>query len=182
MIDVRLATESIGRMALLKFFPADPAARAELVKLACEMASTNEQIDWLVQRCRNRWNQWEGPLEFRALLCSKYKPADGIEAYSSLPQHADGIPSEAEDNNAIAGATQRQIAAPNPREAAESLTAAKSIQDFIREAARSKNMNRKGPAPKPPEIPVSGNFKPITKADIDAEIERLRDQRGREEL
>lgn len=96
MINVKRASESIGRLARLKFFPASDIDRTEILKLICEMASTNEQIDWLVNRVRALWTEWEGELELRAVLCSKYRPADGIEAYSRLKQFQSGIPAESE--------------------------------------------------------------------------------------
>lgn len=111
MINVKRASESIGRLAILKFFPADNVARAEILKLICEMASTNEQIDWLVNRARSLWNEWEGPRELRAILCSKFRPADGIEAYSQLAQFADGIPAEKQSAPQLEGATLKQLEA-----------------------------------------------------------------------
>ena len=86
MVNVKKAVEQIGPLALMKFFPAqsESGARAALVGMVCEMASNNEQIEWLVRRALALYNEWPGPRELRALFCSRYKPADGIEARSTV--------------------------------------------------------------------------------------------------
>ncbi len=96
MIDVKKASEKIAELGMLSFFPTEPFARAAVVALVCGMAEDNSQVDWLVRRCNNIWSKWEGPSELRSVFCSKFRPRDGVEAYSLLPQFADGIPSEEE--------------------------------------------------------------------------------------
>jgi hypothetical protein len=49
-VSASLAIKSIGRMTLMKCFPADKDAREELVRLVLSMASSNDQIDWLASR------------------------------------------------------------------------------------------------------------------------------------
>lgn len=142
MINVKRASESIGRLAILKFFPADNVARTEILKLICEMVTTNEQIDWLVNRARSLWNEWEGPRELRAIVCSKYRPADGIEAYSQLPQFADGIPAEKQTAPQLEGAALKQLEA-GP-------IADREMQALVVSMAPTKNLNAvRGPAVKP---------------------------------
>lgn len=89
-VNVARATQSIARMSLMKFFPADIDARKAMVRLICRMANDNEQIDWLVNRMVEIHNEWPGPVELRAVFCSRYKPNDGIEADSL--HFIDGIP------------------------------------------------------------------------------------------
>ncbi len=86
MVNVKRAIEQIGPLALMKFFPpkSEEGARTALVGMICEMASNNEQIEWLVRRALTLYNEWPGPRELRALFCSRYKPADGIEARSTV--------------------------------------------------------------------------------------------------
>ncbi len=152
-------------MALLKFFPADDFARAELVSMVCEMASTNEQIEWLVKRARNVWNQWEGPSELRALFCSKYKPADGVECYSALPQFADGIPSERESAPQLPARAMREIASGKP------VTASPSVAAVVSDLCAAKSLRRAVdhiPGPPVREIPIRRtDYKPITAADVE---------------
>lgn len=98
-IDIKRAAKSLEKLSVLKFFPSDDTARTEIVAMSCMMASNNLQIDWLANRCVEIWNEWEGPREMRAVFCSKFRPADGVEAFSRLPQFADGIPSSDEGRN-----------------------------------------------------------------------------------
>ncbi len=84
MVNVQRATEQIAKLALLKYFPSDVMARAALVQIVCEFAESNEQIEWLVKRALAIFNEWPGPVELRALYCSRWRPVDGTEAYSAL--------------------------------------------------------------------------------------------------
>src|SRR5690349_7814500 len=79
---------------MLKFFPSDREARAAIVEMICEMASDECQVEWLVARALRLYNEWPGPRELRAAFCSKFRPRDGINAYSTV--YLDGIPSERE--------------------------------------------------------------------------------------
>lgn len=106
MIDVRKAAEKIAQLGMLSFFPTEQNARAGVVTLVCEMAETNDQVNWLVRRCLQLWSKWEGPAELRAVFCSKFRPRDGFERYSKLPEFVEGIPTERESlqpQRAIAG-------------------------------------------------------------------------------
>lgn len=173
MIDAKKATESLARMSLLKFFPADDYARAELVRFVGDMATTNEQVEWLTTRCLQLWNAWEGPKELRAIFCSKFKPADGVEAYSDLPQFVDGIPSERADYT---------TALPAPADAKKRLTAAEcttapSVVDTLADLARATRM-----APIIRPIPATRREGTITQEMIDAAVQENRDKKAREEL
>jgi hypothetical protein len=175
MIDTQQATRDMARLSVLKFFPSDQTARAEIVLMACKMANTNADIVWLVNRCLELWNEWEGPREMRAVFCSKFRPADGVEAYSQLPRFNDGIPSEkSAEPLQLGGATVRQIA--GPRDTAEDLTAAVSIRPVIAALAAAKAMERTKPVrlPSIPVFRVTGTNR-ITAADI----ERAKREGGR---
>jgi hypothetical protein len=103
----------------------------------------------------------------RAVFCSRYRPADGIEAYSQLLRFNDGIPSEkAAEPLQLSGATMRQIA--GPRDTAEDLTAAVSIRPVIEAMARAKAMQRTKPV-RVPSIPLINltDANRITAADIE---------------
>ncbi len=89
--------KTIGRLALLKFFPAsDIVARAVAMTELMEMCETDEQVDWLGKRMSALYTEWPGLRELRAVFCSKFKPADGVEVDSTDPRYVDGIPSERE--------------------------------------------------------------------------------------
>ena len=48
------------------------------------MADSDEHVRRLVKRALAVFNEWPGPRELRALYCSRWRPADGVEAYSML--------------------------------------------------------------------------------------------------
>jgi hypothetical protein len=107
MVNVKAATVEIAKLAMLKFFPADKEARNAIVQMVCEMAATDEQVKWLVHRALKLYNEWPGPKELRACFCSKFRPLDGINAYSAV--YADGIPSERENAPNLLEAPRREV-------------------------------------------------------------------------
>lgn len=82
----------LGRLAMLKYFPASNDAVMEgLMVLVGEMCRTEDEVRWLVTRMTSGlYSEWPGPLEMRAVYCSRYSPKDGINAYSQV--YPDGIP------------------------------------------------------------------------------------------
>lgn len=116
------ATRAVNRLALMAFFPADPDVRAALVDIVLEMVETQEQCDWLVSRALKLYAKWPGVAELRALYCSKWKPRDGVETYSSI--YLDGIPSE----HPVAHAQPGQASTADPQFEAELQRVAKLKQ------------------------------------------------------
>ena len=98
-MEVKRVSNILGGLALLKYFPTDGEARGELAVMVSEILTTEDQVAWLVRRMRNLYNEWPGPQELRAVACSKFKPADGIEGNSCI--YLDGIPSEREQKTAL---------------------------------------------------------------------------------
>jgi hypothetical protein len=82
--------ELCAELTLLRFFPSDESARLAIVRMVGEMAANEEQVRWLVRRTLDLWNEWPGPLELRAVFCSRFKPRDGKNAYSE--RFTNGIP------------------------------------------------------------------------------------------
>lgn len=70
---------------MLKYWPSDPATRAEIGGLLARMVPHREALQWLVRVMVDRIGEWPGPAELRALLCTRYRPADGIERDCSIP-------------------------------------------------------------------------------------------------
>lgn len=97
MLDFEKVLDILGGLTLLKFFPSDSSTRLELAKLVGRMASSEEQVEWLVQRTLAVCNEWPGPLVLRQIFCGKFKPKDGIEA-GSTAMFPDGPPSERKIN------------------------------------------------------------------------------------
>jgi hypothetical protein len=71
---------AVGRLGGLAFFPTDEAAKAEIMRLLQRLVSTSEQLEWLCTTMLDRVGTWRGPVELRGVFCTKFKPADGIEA------------------------------------------------------------------------------------------------------
>jgi hypothetical protein len=167
----RVVSELCAELTLLRFFPSDENARAALVLLIGRMCSNEDQVRWLVQRTMALCNEWPGPLALRQILCSKFKPADGIEAGGSA-MFPDGPPSE------------RRIDPPAlPALPPGRVSADRGLDNAVKMLADVKDMNRVMRRNAPvQETPTHTDFKPITQADIDRAVSELRDKRARVEL
>lgn len=98
----------LGELRVLPMFPNDDAVLVSLVRLAGAMATSEDQVRWLVNRMTSGlYAQWPGPQEMRACFCSRFKPADGISVCSTV--YLDGIPSERATGLQIAGRPNLQI-------------------------------------------------------------------------
>lgn len=104
--------EMLAEMAMLKYFPANnDAVLIGLARLCVEMCNSESEVRWLVDRMTSGlYAEWPGPQEMRAVLCSRYKPKDGINAYSTV--YLDGIPASKEQL-AISGAEQKLLPLPD---------------------------------------------------------------------
>jgi carbohydrate-binding DOMON domain-containing protein len=170
MLNFEKTLDMLGGLTLLKFFPSDPGARLELAKLVGRMASNEAQVEWLVQRTTALCNEWPGPLALRQIFCSKFKPADGIEA-GGTSMFPDGPPSE------------QKIEAPSlpALPAGHVATVDAGYDRAIRLLAAAKDMDRlKRVAIQ--EAPTNPDFKPITQADVDRAVDELHEKRARAEL
>lgn len=87
----------LGELRVLKFFPDDEFAMLPIMRLVSTMCETEEHVRWLIDRMTSGlYTEWPGLREMRACYCSKFKPQDGINAYSEV--YLDGIPSERKSN------------------------------------------------------------------------------------
>ena len=184
-MDVKLASEKIAELTLMKFFPAEKQARAALVQMVCGMATTNEQVDWLVRRALALYNEWPGPRELRALFCSRWKPRDGIEARSTVylaDETGGGFPSEA----------PRPAPALTPgRDEARRMLSEISTTSLDCAAPTTAGRGKVSfPAVRPIPIPPPPIRKPepptiaraITQADVDRAVRQHREAAGHGEL
>jgi hypothetical protein len=128
------ASAAVAKMALMAFFPGDPDIRAALVSVFMDMIDTEEQMEWLVKRALRLYARWPGVAEIRALYCSRWKPKDGIEAYSSV--YIDGIPSER---------NQSQLEPVLPR--GRLVTADADLDQKVKQAAESKALMKRHAPP-----------------------------------
>jgi len=79
------ASGAVARLAVLTHFPSEAIARAELARMLLRMVSTGEQLEWLVRAFVDHVGAWHGPREVRAVFCTRFKPADGVEEWSAIP-------------------------------------------------------------------------------------------------
>jgi hypothetical protein len=87
----------LSALAMLKYFPAGNEAVLEsLARMVGSMCENEEQVRWLVDRMTSGiYGEWPGPAEMRACFCSRFKPKDGINAYSQV--YPDGLPPSSEE-------------------------------------------------------------------------------------
>lgn len=115
MVNVKEISSILAGLTVLRFFPAEPTARAGITRIVCEMVDPSnaiapeEQVRWLVRRMTTLYNEWPGPREMRAVFCSRFKPADGIEALPDIEKFPEGLPADP-TLPALAPAAPRQIA------------------------------------------------------------------------
>ena len=81
-----VAADAVSKLALMAFFPGDSDTRGALIWALLQFVETEEQLDWLVERALQLYARWPGVGELRALYCSRFKPRDGVEAYSEIYQ------------------------------------------------------------------------------------------------
>jgi hypothetical protein len=74
------AMGAVGLLSSLKYFPAQGPAWVGIADVLTRLVSTTERLDWLVRELLNQVSEWPGLKEIRGLYCTKYTPADGIEA------------------------------------------------------------------------------------------------------
>jgi hypothetical protein len=139
----------LGRLAMLKYFPANNEAVLEgLLDLVSEMCSNEVQVEWLVKRMiSGLYAEWPGPQEMRAVLCSRFRPKDGINAYSTV--YLDGIPASREAILAIGPGDQKLLPLPEGKVA----SADERIEAGVHILAKAnKLMNNLGGPATPEEI------------------------------
>lgn len=105
-MDFQRIAKAIASLKLMKYFPADEDACIELAKDLADMAQNEDQIEWCIKRVRNLYPEWPGIRELRAVFCSRFKPQDGINAYSTI--YLDGIP-PSKQSLVIAGPEQKSL-------------------------------------------------------------------------
>jgi hypothetical protein len=103
------AAEAVSRFALMAFFPGDIDTRAALIWALLQFVEFEEQLDWLVERGLKSYSRWPGLGELRALYCSRFRPKDGMEAYSEVYQF--GFPHESRQTSQKPLARERRVSA-----------------------------------------------------------------------
>lgn len=78
---------AVDNLALCKesFWAAEAGGRASVMLLLAKLCNTKRELNWLVEEVVNKIGTWPGPKELRGIFCTKFDPADGIDAWCSLP-------------------------------------------------------------------------------------------------
>ena len=184
MLDFEKVLDLLDGLILLKFYPSEPAGRLAIAKLVGQMATTHEQVEWLVTRTVQLCNEWPGPLALRQIFCRKYKPADGIEV-TCTELFPDGVPYE------------RPIQPPamKPLPPGHVATVDAGLDKAVQKVAAEKDLNSLAPYTPPPddahleelrrarlrrhhrEIMEEMGLKGVTQEDIDRAVEEARKKR-----
>lgn len=162
-------------LRMLPYFPGESEhVWTALVALVGSMCSSIEQVRWLVQRMTSGiYAQWPGPQELRACFCCRFKPKDGVSAFSSV--YPDGLPPDptAPPRPELAAGSALKLAA------GELVSADPALARRVALLARTKDLDR---------LPRRGNstpptpdYRPITQADIDAAVQEHRNRKALEE-
>jgi hypothetical protein len=78
---------AVARLAMCKdsFWAADPVQKSAVMMLLAKMCPSPEALYWLVDEVCDKVGTWPGPKELRGILCTKYDPADGVDAWCNIP-------------------------------------------------------------------------------------------------
>lgn len=74
----RLIAKRTHDLAAIPFFPAE--ASAAIMDAIAKFVDKPERLNWLVDTAVQTMRKWDGVAELRGLYCTRFKPADGIEA------------------------------------------------------------------------------------------------------
>ena len=169
--------EILEELRALPMFPNEPSVMAALMRLCGNMCSDEAQVRWLVNRMTSGiYAQWPGPAEMRACFCCRYRPKDGVSAYSTV--YPDGLPPDP------TAPPRAGIMAPERKELPSGHVASADAQldRRIRMLADVKDMNRS----RNPVAQKSESVSPERRAEIQSQIDAIerqnRETRARKEL
>ncbi len=143
------------------------------------MCPSVESLRYVVRRACALYQTWEkcGIRGLRQIVCSRYRPADGVEIYGT-EFYPEGLPSEDPARNAQLDAGKDQKLIGTAR--AEPVTDDAEFDRRIRLAAHVKGpaslRRNAGPAP------INPNYKPIGPVEIARAVQELHEKRARHEL
>lgn len=159
-------------LSALKFFPTETSGHLAIAEIVGNMAKSEDQVKWLVDRMLVLYSEWPGPREMRVVFCAKFKPADGIEARGSDVFDGGIIPPERIEQAPRLALPQGDPFVNDEAEAEDLRGKLQAILD------RQKKQRR----PLGTVSPISASAPLITQADVDREIEKLREAKARFEL
>ena len=72
--------QAVIALANIPFAPQDPAQQDALMEAIAEFADRPDALAWTVKVAVAKWTKWIGPAELRGIYCTRFQPADGVEA------------------------------------------------------------------------------------------------------
>jgi hypothetical protein len=191
--DATLSEENamVGVMLLsdMDFYPPERLVRMKIAdELRC-LCRDYEEMDWLVTKMIRIFTKWPKIPALRQVFFTRYLPLDGIKPIgiceAMLEAYPDGIP--VDHIEAPAAGNFKAIAPPEFAATIKQITEMFSMDAPPAPKATPPKARRAPEKPERktkefPDRPSNPNFKPITQADIDRAVEKLRETRGRREL
>jgi hypothetical protein len=185
--------EILGQLRALRFFPSDEGVMDALVRLCGSMCNNEAQVRWLVDRMTSGiYAEWPGIAEMRACFCCRYRPKDGINAYSTV--YLDGLPPDptAPPRSGIAAPDLKRLP-PGPEDPELEASIQQGIQQLVDRCKkppahpaidRFARMLREIKTPperqeQEQEQPINLNFTPITPEDVARALQERDERRAR---
>jgi hypothetical protein len=173
-------------LTMLKFYPTDPQTRASVILLIVSMATTEDQVQWIVKRMLNLYDEWPGPRTLRAVFCHSHKPADGDDLRGvPCPGYPEGLPSEKPETPMLA-LPPGHVASADPEleamvgQLVEDMPKIPASAPLTESDARFDRLLKEtltAPADRPlPPVPTNPNYRPITQEDIDRAVAELHER------
>jgi hypothetical protein len=72
--------DAVMALSMIPFAPQKPDQHEQLMIALAAFADKPDALKWTVGIAVANWHQWLGIAELRGIYCSRFKPADGIEA------------------------------------------------------------------------------------------------------
>ena len=70
---------AVAAMSAMKFFPPAPATIAFVMDMLARMVDEKQKLAWLTETLVDNVSEWPGAAQVRALFCTRFAPADGID-------------------------------------------------------------------------------------------------------
>jgi hypothetical protein len=176
----------LANLSLIKQFPSGEDQQQALAEYIVKFAETDEQLDWLGERAVDLCREWPGAIELRGIFCSRFKPKDG-KSIIATAFGEDGIAREKEEQRERERLPEGVKASVDP-----------AIEETIVSLAKAKDIKRRAPVavpnfpvdavppeyriPPTPQVVAPPPERRITQADVDREVQKLREKNARREL
>ena len=71
---------AVAMSAVIPFFPKEEIGLHLVAEAMLKFVGTEQQLDWLMHKAIDTLSKYEGIPQLRGIFCSRFPPADGIEA------------------------------------------------------------------------------------------------------